>query len=138
MKKEMSHITKFLGANHNNLLDAPLASLLAPFLARLALLITPSLIQNHKLFNTSIPPKNMGRIKSLMVKRAAKQLLEGETPFSDSFEKNKKILGSSMPSKPIRNKIAGYIAHLKRVKKVRKREIPIESPEPSQYVQLEA
>lgn len=57
----------------------------------------------------------MGRIKSTMVKRAAEQLLDGENDFNDSFEHNKKLLGSTMPSKPIRNKIAGYIARLKQV-----------------------
>ncbi len=61
----------------------------------------------------------MGRIKSLMVKRAAKQLLEGENLFNDSFEQNKKILKNTMPSKPIRNKIAGYIARLVRMKKLK-------------------
>lgn len=60
----------------------------------------------------------MGRIKSLMVKRAAKQLLASEKhAFNESFSHNKKILGSTMPSKPIRNKIAGYIARLVRMKK---------------------
>ena len=54
----------------------------------------------------------MGRIKSIMVKRAAQQLLTGEHNFNDSFDHNKKLLGSTMPSKPIRNKIAGYIARL--------------------------
>ena len=54
----------------------------------------------------------MGRIKSLMVKRAAKQLLQGEHVFSEDFEHNKKLLGNNMPSKPIRNKLAGYIARL--------------------------
>ena len=54
----------------------------------------------------------MGRIKSTMVKRAARQLLAGEHNFDGSFEHNKKILGSTMPSKPIRNKIAGYLARL--------------------------
>lgn len=60
----------------------------------------------------------MGRIKSLMVKRAAKQLLATTTSFNDSFEHNKVILGgNTMPSKPIRNKIAGYLARLVRMKK---------------------
>ena len=61
----------------------------------------------------------MGRIKSLMVKRAAKQLLEGENNFNDSFEQNKKILRNTMPSKSTRNKIAGYIARLVRMKKAK-------------------
>lgn len=63
----------------------------------------------------------MGRIKSLMVKRAAKQLLKktSETDtYNESFEHNKKILGSgNLPSKSIRNKIAGYLARLKRMEK---------------------
>lgn len=62
----------------------------------------------------------MGRIKSLMIKKAAKQLLVGENSFTESFEDDKKILGSTMPSKPVRNKIAGYIARLKKMEKVKK------------------
>lgn len=60
----------------------------------------------------------MGRIKSTMVKRAAEQLMEThEGKFSGSFEYNKRVLGSTMPSKPIRNKIAGYIARLVKMEK---------------------
>lgn len=59
----------------------------------------------------------MGRIKSLMVKRAAKQILEGRPDsFSPEFNKNKKILGNNLPSKPIRNKVAGYISRIVRRK----------------------
>ena len=58
----------------------------------------------------------MGRIKSLMVKRAAKQMLSGEHAFTIDFTHNKKLLGSSMPSKSIRNKIAGFIARLIKAK----------------------
>lgn len=57
----------------------------------------------------------MGRIKSTMVKRAARQLLQEDT-FTTEFDKNKKILKDTMPSKPVRNKIAGYITRLKKVK----------------------
>ena len=62
----------------------------------------------------------MGRIKSLMIKKGARQLMAVEgTSFNKDFEKNKRILGNStMPSKSIRNKIAGYIARLKKVQKV--------------------
>jgi len=56
----------------------------------------------------------MGRIKSTLVKRTAKQLLKEENKFSSNFEENKKIIGKTMPSKSIRNKIAGYIARLKK------------------------
>jgi small subunit ribosomal protein S17e len=60
----------------------------------------------------------MGRIKSLMVKRAAKQLLEESTAslFSQDFNINKKVLRNTMPSKSTRNKIAGYISRLMRAK----------------------
>jgi len=61
----------------------------------------------------------MGRIKTAMVKRATFELLEQDIPFEDSFEKNKKLLGKTMPSKKIRNKIAGYIARLKRTEKLK-------------------
>ena len=57
----------------------------------------------------------MGRIKSLMVKKAARQLLS-ENVFNTEFENNKKALKNTMPSKPIRNKIAGYITRLMRAK----------------------
>lgn len=57
----------------------------------------------------------MGRIKTAMIKRAAEQVLDKEPElFNESFEHNKKILGSTMPSKRIRNKIAGYISRLKK------------------------
>lgn len=55
----------------------------------------------------------MGRIKSLLVKRTSEKLIE-EQEFGDNFEKNKKILGMTMPSKRIRNIMAGYITRLKR------------------------
>ena len=76
----------------------------------------------------------MGRIKSTMVKKAARQLMEKDTSFNVSFEHNKKILGSNtMPSKPIRNKVAGYISRLVRMQKagpkVKKVEVtPSDSP----------
>lgn len=57
----------------------------------------------------------MGRIKSTLIKRTAKQLLKEENKFSQSFEANKKVLGNTMPSKSVRNKIVGYIARLKRM-----------------------
>lgn len=58
----------------------------------------------------------MGRIKSTIVKRTARNLLEEENKFSDNFEKNKKLLADTMPSKKVRNKIAGYITRLKKEK----------------------
>lgn len=60
----------------------------------------------------------MGRIKSTLIKRTSKQLVESsEDSFSKSFEDNKKALGRTLPSKKTRNKIAGYITRMKRNQK---------------------
>jgi len=56
----------------------------------------------------------MGRIKTALVKRTTFDLLKQDIDFNDSFEHNKKILNNTMPSKKIRNKIAGYLARLKK------------------------
>ena len=61
----------------------------------------------------------MGRIKSALVKRTSQKLFK-EINFSEEFEKNKKILADLLPSKRIRNKIAGYIARLKKREKSQK------------------
>jgi ribosomal protein S17E len=61
----------------------------------------------------------MGRIKSTMIKRTTKKLLKEKNPFSEDFEQNKKLLGDTMPSKPIRNKVAGYLARLMRMQKAK-------------------
>ena len=79
-----------------------------------------------------------------MIKKAAKQLLQGkdvETSFTESFEQDKKILGSNnLPSKSMRNKIAGYIARLVKMKKSPRvikpkapEERPLRSPRFSRY-----
>jgi len=64
----------------------------------------------------------MGRIKSTLVKRTTRILLKDENSFSESFERDKKMLGNTMPSKKVRNKIAGYIARLKKREKQEKSE----------------
>lgn len=54
----------------------------------------------------------MGRIKQTYLKRIAEKLMkEYEDEFSTDFEENKKKVQelSDVESKPIRNKIAGYI-----------------------------
>lgn len=57
----------------------------------------------------------MGRIKSTLVKRTARQLLEvSPESFTPAFEDSKRALGSTLPSKKVRNKIAGYIARIKK------------------------
>ncbi|MBU0957906.1 MAG: 30S ribosomal protein S17e [Nanoarchaeota archaeon] len=62
----------------------------------------------------------MGRIKPTLVKRTSKNLLKLENKFDGTFDHNKKLLGNSMPSKKIRNKIAGYLARLKLVEEKEK------------------
>ena len=57
---------------------------------------------------------NMGKIKSKLMRRTADSLLKEEVDFGEDFEKNKKLLGSTMPSKKLRNRIAGLIARLKK------------------------
>ncbi|MCK4650327.1 30S ribosomal protein S17e [Candidatus Pacearchaeota archaeon] len=60
----------------------------------------------------------MGRIKPTLVKRTSRQLIESSSEsFGKTFEENKKALGNTLPSKKMRNKIAGYIARIKRNKK---------------------
>jgi len=56
----------------------------------------------------------MGRIKSKLVKRTSHNLLKEENSFTTDFNNNKKILKDSMPSKKIKNQIAGYISRLKK------------------------
>lgn len=56
----------------------------------------------------------MGKIKIKLVKRTTETLIKEDLPFNESFENNKKILGSTLPSKKIRNQIAGFISRLKR------------------------
>jgi len=56
----------------------------------------------------------MGRIKSKLIKRTTRQLIENsDESFGKTFAENKKALGSTLPSKKMRNKIAGYIARVK-------------------------
>lgn len=62
----------------------------------------------------------MGRIKSTLVKRTSKQLLRESMPFDETFNQNKKVLGkNTMPSKKMRNKIAGYIARLVKMQRIK-------------------
>lgn len=57
----------------------------------------------------------MGRIKTKPIKRASLSLVEKAPEMFDStFEHNKKVLGRDMPSKKVRNMIAGYIARIKK------------------------
>jgi ribosomal protein S17E len=56
----------------------------------------------------------MGRIKNALTKRTARALLKEKNIFETGFERNKKLIGNTMPSKRLRNRIAGYVTRLKR------------------------
>ena len=57
----------------------------------------------------------MGSIKSKLIKGTSRQLLENsDESFGKTFAENKKALGSTLQSKKMRNKIAGYIARVKK------------------------
>ena len=59
----------------------------------------------------------MGKIKSKLIKRSAEELVRRGVIFTENFEQNKKILGNTMPSKKIRNQIAGYLSRKNKNKK---------------------
>ena len=57
----------------------------------------------------------MGKIKSKLIRRTVNTLLKEEIGFTESFEENKRLLGNNiMPSKKIRNQIAGLLAKIKK------------------------
>jgi len=58
----------------------------------------------------------MGRIKSKLIKRTGRSMLNEENVFTDEFNSNKEILKGLMPSKKIRNQVAGYITRKKKIK----------------------
>ncbi|MBI5148496.1 30S ribosomal protein S17e [Candidatus Pacearchaeota archaeon] len=60
----------------------------------------------------------MGRIKSLLIKRTAKKFVrENSKAFNENFDSNKKAILTIIPSKRMRNSIAGYITRLKKMNK---------------------
>ena len=57
----------------------------------------------------------MGRIKPKLIKRTSRNMLENSPEsYEKDFDHNKKAIGNTLPSKKTRNKIAGYLARLKR------------------------
>ena len=49
-----------------------------------------------------------------MMRKTANILTKEDLGFNKDFEKNKAILGRTMPSKRLRNRIAGLISRMKR------------------------
>lgn len=59
----------------------------------------------------------MGRIKTQLIKRTTQELMEKHSSdFTTDFTENKKILDTKMkiPSKKLRNIVAGYATRLKK------------------------
>ncbi len=79
----------------------------------------------------------MGKVRSALVKRTARKLLEMYPDvFTGDFEHNKRVVSQLMEfrSKKLRNQIAGYITHLvnaslKRRAKITESEAEEVSPE---------
>lgn len=65
----------------------------------------------------------MGKIKSKLVRRTANSLLKNGIEFKESFGVNKKILGSEMPSKKLRNQLAGFLSRVKKQERLNKPKI---------------
>ena len=65
----------------------------------------------------------MGKIKTKLIKRTSRTLITKDLDFSEDFERNKKILGRDMPSKKVRNQIAGYLARMKKMQRLKQEEI---------------
>ena len=65
----------------------------------------------------------MGKIKSKLVRRTAGTLLKNGIAFNESFEINKKILGREMPSKKLRNQLAGFLSRVKKQERLNKPKI---------------
>ena len=64
----------------------------------------------------------MGKIKGKLIKRSAHELTKRGVPYSESFTENKKVLGMTMPSKKIRNQVAGYLVVMRKRENEKKRE----------------
>ncbi|MEN2999274.1 MAG: 30S ribosomal protein S17e [Acidilobaceae archaeon] len=74
----------------------------------------------------------MGRVRSSLVKRTARKLLESYPDiFTGSFEHNKAVVGQllELKSKKLRNQVAGYITHTVNAALKRKGAAQKEEPE---------
>ena len=65
----------------------------------------------------------MGKIKSKLIKRSTKSFIQEGVEFDEDFEKNKKVLGNEMPSKKLRNRMAGYLSRLKKQERQEKEKL---------------
>merc|ERR1712121_516120 len=92
-----------------------------------------SRFRSAKAFSSLFSSKTMGRVRTKTVKKAAKVIIEKYyTKLTLDFDTNKKIIEeiALIPSKSLRNKIAGYATHLmKRLEKSTVRGISIKLQE---------
>jgi ribosomal protein S17E len=65
----------------------------------------------------------MGKTKPKLIRRTANTLLKKGIEFTEAFDQNKGVLGNTMPSKKIRNQIAGLISKLKKREKLHELEL---------------
>ncbi len=75
----------------------------------------------------------LGCIRPGYIKNAAKQLLQNyEEEFTTDFEKNKRLVEkySEGYTKTVRNRIAGYLVRMVRIKQAREARIASEPEEP--------
>lgn len=61
----------------------------------------------------------MGKIKSKLMRRVATELKSKGIAFTEAFGENKRILGGLLPSKKIRNQIAGLLAKTIKIEKIK-------------------
>jgi ribosomal protein S17E len=64
----------------------------------------------------------MGKIKSKLIKKSGQNLAKKGILFNEDFWHNKKILGNTMPSKKLRNQMAGYLSRVKKQEKIKQLE----------------
>jgi len=65
----------------------------------------------------------MGKTKSKQIRRYANEIMNEGVEFSEYFNENKKILGKEMPSKKMRNQMAGFLSRFMKHKKKEKEEL---------------
>lgn len=65
----------------------------------------------------------MGKIKSKQVKASSQEIMRNGIEFTEDFEKNKRVLGREMPSKKMRNQMAGYLSRYKTKEAVEKEKL---------------
>ncbi|HPD81585.1 MAG TPA: hypothetical protein PK357_00615 [Candidatus Pacearchaeota archaeon] len=65
----------------------------------------------------------MGKIKSKMMRKTSKEIMKEDINVGKDFEQNKAILGNTMPSKRMRNRIAGLLSRMKKQEEKAKKEL---------------